>query len=130
MKNLVLKVGIGLLIGVGSLTLMTPAAHAKPPCTPDSCNVDTCTSCIDSPALFAEEALSGCSHASTLRTGPGTSGQHPACLDCNGSCLGYEFDFHWQDKTCTVACPDSFGSIHIVSSNCQTKWVVFTGWCP
>jgi hypothetical protein len=35
-QNVVLKVGIGLMLGIGAMTVAPRAAHATTPCTPDT----------------------------------------------------------------------------------------------
>ncbi len=74
------KVGVGLVLGVGSLVLAAPTAQADTPCQKDDCTQpapqDSCTG-------------GPCQPVGRERVGPTCDEENPeceVCLDCDGNC--------------------------------------------
>lgn len=100
-QKLKVQAAIGLIVSFGALALSAPAAHAAPPCNPDSCQGASETTCTNCPRRSSGPGYN-CS-GTVSYVSPSTYNPY-VCKDCNGDCTATKRREVYTNKECTLTC--------------------------
>jgi hypothetical protein len=98
MKKLSLKVGVGLVLGLGVLAVGAPQAQAHPPCPPQNCGVPEGQFC-NLPILL------------------NTFGPAVFCQKCGGDCEGGKYFGTLRQYSCSGNTPPAPSEMWVLSTN-------------
>jgi len=82
-QNVVLKVAIGLVLGIGAMMFAPKAAQASTPCANQNCN-----------------SICGCPGNVLQTHDDGWNSATMVCVNCDGQCPSHEYYVHVTNWTC------------------------------